>query len=141
MPIKKLYSAEEHKKFVSGRGYIIIIHTHEGDWPSSQMIEKCAEYCRIYQFAQFAQIDTDITGVNIGRIPIAYTPTITFFRNGKPMGIQVAGTDYDEMERILNSMRTDGYAIADTAITARRSSRIIILSNNEPIMRMRSLRK
>lgn len=137
MPIKKLLSSDEHKKFISGKGYTIVIHMHEGDWPSQQMVERCAEYCRIYTFARFATIDTDIHSVSTGHIPIAYTPTVAFFKNGVPMGIQVAGTDYHEMERILNSMRVDGYAIAD-ATNVQRLARIVTLPDNAPIMRIRA---
>lgn len=134
MPIKKLLNSEEHKKFISNKGYVIVIHVHEGDWPSQQMIEKCTEYCRIYAFAQFAQIDTDIHGVSTGHIPIAYTPTVSFFRNGKPMNVQVAGTDYGEMERILNSMQNDGYAIANLTPNTQRGARLVMIPDTTPIL-------
>jgi hypothetical protein len=113
MGVVRLLSLEDHKRFINRKGYVVVVHIHEDDWPSTQFVARCAAWSLEFPFVHFGSIDVSLGCRNGGGSAIACVPTAAFFRNGVPLDLQVAGTDYMRMETILRDMRADGAAIAE----------------------------
>lgn len=112
--VSKITTAEQLRTMINLRGYVAIIFVGINDWPSNQFAEKCAEYSRTFPYVRFATAPVELAGACVGGTHLTFIPTTAIYRNGI-LCMQVVGTDYLGIEKILVATRKDGYSLTTLA--------------------------